>query len=120
MISVYNDSVAGGISTSAITDPEGTEWRCVLADQALYSYCGFELIFDQARVDGLDLRNYDRIKIWLAYEGPTETIRLYLRNHDPVYSDPRSEEHTSELQSRGHLVCRLLLEKQKGNRTVMT
>src|SRR5690625_6048035 len=27
----------------------------------------------------------------------------------------RSEEHTSELQSRGHLVCRLLLEKQKNN-----
>src|SRR5215208_2698173 len=27
---------------------------------------------------------------------------------------PRSEEHTSELQSRGHLVCRLLLEKKKG------
>src|SRR5690625_6129189 len=25
----------------------------------------------------------------------------------------RSEEHTSELQSRGHLVCRLLLDKQK-------
>src|SRR5690625_5344724 len=27
----------------------------------------------------------------------------------------RSEEHTSELQSRGHLVCRLLLEKKKPN-----
>src|SRR5437870_11425598 len=27
--------------------------------------------------------------------------------------DGRSEEHTSELQSRGHLVCRLLLEKKK-------
>src|SRR5437870_7177568 len=27
--------------------------------------------------------------------------------------DVRSEEHTSELQSRGHLVCRLLLEKKK-------
>src|SRR5690625_6233836 len=27
----------------------------------------------------------------------------------------RSEEHTSELQSRGHLVCRLLLEKKKNN-----
>src|SRR5437870_9097278 len=27
--------------------------------------------------------------------------------------DFRSEEHTSELQSRGHLVCRLLLEKKK-------
>src|SRR2546430_12434417 len=28
-------------------------------------------------------------------------------------SDPRSEEHTSELQSQSNLVCRLLLEKQK-------
>src|SRR5439155_17289886 len=30
-------------------------------------------------------------------------------------SNTRSEEHTSELQSRGHLVCRLLLEKKKLN-----
>src|SRR6266498_749626 len=29
---------------------------------------------------------------------------------------PRSEEHTSELQSRPHLVCRLLLEKKKNQR----
>src|SRR2546422_1827450 len=29
--------------------------------------------------------------------------------------DHRSEEHTSELQSRLHLVCRLLLEKKKNN-----
>src|SRR5437870_9621356 len=29
----------------------------------------------------------------------------------------RSEEHTSELQSRGHLVCRLLLEKKKKNKS---
>src|SRR5690625_6410660 len=28
----------------------------------------------------------------------------------------RSEEHTSELQSRGHLVCRLLLEKKNNER----
>src|SRR2546422_4795280 len=30
-------------------------------------------------------------------------------------NDARSEEHTSELQSRLHLVCRLLLEKKKKN-----
>src|SRR5690625_5949172 len=30
----------------------------------------------------------------------------------------RSEEHTSELQSRGHLVCRLLLEKKKPINTI--
>src|SRR5215510_16216753 len=32
---------------------------------------------------------------------------------DGVAHQERSEEHTSELQSRGHLVCRLLLEKKK-------
>src|SRR2546422_5412851 len=37
------------------------------------------------------------------------------REHDVVRvrGDGRSEEHTSELQSRLHLVCRLLLEKKK-------
>src|SRR2546430_17434019 len=30
-----------------------------------------------------------------------------------VHGDPRSEEHTSELQSQSNLVCRLLLEKKK-------
>src|SRR5690625_7030388 len=33
--------------------------------------------------------------------------------HPRLREDPRSEEHTSELQSRGHLVCRLLLETKK-------
>src|SRR5690625_6883752 len=37
--------------------------------------------------------------------GPT----IQFRSSDRM----RSEEHTSELQSRGHLVCRLLLEKKK-------
>src|SRR2546429_6297372 len=32
---------------------------------------------------------------------------------DPAGNSRRSEEHTSELQSRLHLVCRLLLEKKK-------
>src|SRR5690625_455171 len=34
---------------------------------------------------------------------------------NPAEDESRSEEHTSELQSRGHLVCRLLLEKKKKN-----
>src|SRR6266446_5447101 len=33
----------------------------------------------------------------------------------PAPSSPRSEEHTSELQSPCNLVCRLLLEKKKGD-----
>src|SRR2546422_9668056 len=46
-------------------------------------------------------------------------LRAALYGHDavlsalPYYFNLRSEEHTSELQSRLHLVCRLLLEKKK-------
>src|SRR5437870_2768245 len=36
------------------------------------------------------------------------------------HHDLRSEEHTSELQSRGHLVCRLLLEKKKQGQSKKT
>src|SRR2546422_1722325 len=35
-----------------------------------------------------------------------------------IMADARSEEHTSELQSRLHLVCRLLLEKKKNTTTI--
>src|SRR2546422_4558150 len=38
---------------------------------------------------------------------------LRARGHDVLAWQVRSEEHTSELQSRLHLVCRLLLEKKK-------
>src|SRR3712207_8734519 len=40
-------------------------------------------------------------------------VNLYSRAFSPVAAWGRSEEHTSELQSRQYLVCRLLLEKKK-------
>src|SRR5690625_3762078 len=43
---------------------------------------------------------------------PRSTVGTITEVYD--YLRLRSEEHTSELQSRGHLVCRLLLEKTKG------
>src|SRR5437870_5878817 len=42
-----------------------------------------------------------------------ETVRRIAEHSTRVVEAGRSEEHTSELQSRGHLVCRLLLEKKK-------
>src|SRR5690625_6260081 len=38
---------------------------------------------------------------------------IRISNWEKHQNVERSEEHTSELQSRGHLVCRLLLEKKK-------
>src|SRR5437870_10053185 len=45
----------------------------------------------------------------MCYSNATGTTKEGQR----AISRGRSEEHTSELQSRGHLVCRLLLEKKK-------
>src|SRR2546422_4657255 len=44
-----------------------------------------------------------------------EPVRERLLPLAPLGGAARSEEHTSELQSRLHLVCRLLLEKKKKN-----
>src|SRR2546422_5173164 len=51
----------------------------------------------------IDRRDHDVLEPELAH-GPADPLGL------------RSEEHTSELQSRLHLVCRLLLEKKKNKK----
>src|SRR5690625_6133167 len=56
---------------------------------------------------------YDLLRNVILNEGDIGTITLYEKHE-------RSEEHTSELQSRGQLVCRLLLEKKKDTRNETT
>src|SRR3712207_6863374 len=46
-------------------------------------------------------------------EDVPESVRAEMAFHLASEIDQRSEEHTSELQSRQYLVCRLLLEKKK-------
>src|SRR5436853_5448302 len=48
---------------------------------------------------------------------PTTLERWPKGVHPGIVISTRSEEHTSELQSLRHLVCRLLLEKKKKHRT---
>src|SRR5438552_6597210 len=50
---------------------------------------------------------------------PLDPARLEVDLHDHRGGLPRSEEHTSELQSPDHLVCRLLLEKKKTKNNVL-
>src|SRR2546429_4186935 len=48
------------------------------------------------------------------------THRCLSKEFSGTARSSRSEEHTSELQSRLHLVCRLLLEKKKKNKKTIT
>src|SRR5439155_52188 len=60
----------------------------------------------EGREEGVYLRELNQRLVYRLLNQVEELKRL------------RSEEHTSELQSRGHLVCRLLLEKKKMNTTI--
>src|SRR3712207_8807538 len=66
----------------------------------------------EARVVGGDREVADEMEHVAA---PDRVARHH--RHDRLGQPPRSEEHTSELQSRQYLVCRLLLEKKKKYRT---
>src|SRR3712207_8690236 len=55
----------------------------------------------------------DHVRGRLERLAPDLLAQLVAREHLPAVSHQRSEEHTSELQSRQYLVCRLLLEKKK-------
>src|SRR2546429_7117071 len=69
----------------------------------------------QPRVRALCLAWVGRLRLWRTRRHGFLQIRYNFSR-----TKTRSEEHTSELQSRLHLVCRLLLEKKKNalNRTL--
>src|SRR2546429_3999781 len=54
-----------------------------------------------------------------VFREPDQNARFVL-SRVPKEDEPRSEEHTSELQSRLHLVCRLLLEKKKKHKILQS
>ena len=58
--------------------------------------------------------NYSRRKNMLMGHKDFVTVQI---SNENTYVQIRSEEHTSELQSRTNLVCRLLLEKKKKTQT---
>src|SRR3712207_7299945 len=63
-----------------------------------------------AKVHGAGLRGLVLMAV-LAHKH--RYVLLDIRSSGPLNVFPRSEEHTSELQSRQYIVCRLLLEKKK-------
>src|SRR5690554_7657476 len=60
-----------------------------------------------------NIEKFSKEEIAALATTPKQSYFLSLTRAILKYSPKRSEEHTSELQSRPHLVCRLLLEKKK-------
>src|SRR5947199_4422829 len=83
---------------------------------SLLLYSSFFFFNDTATTEIYTLSLHDALPIYIesaAGGQPSNTFDLDRRALAPRML--RSEEHTSELQSLRHLVCRLLLEKKKKN-----
>src|SRR3989442_11292356 len=75
-------------------------------------------LIDQAAAD--IVRTAEKTGAQVSGPIPLPTKRqLWTVLRSPHIDKKRSEEHTSELQSRPHLVCRLLLEKKKNNQATI-
>src|SRR3989449_8309045 len=73
----------------------------------------------QPERDGHEHQRAQPRRLWRSEESAPERKLFGDERHGRVgdqEENERSEEHTSELQSRLHLVCRLLLEKKKNHR----
>src|SRR5258708_13298706 len=84
-----------------------------------FPICCFFFFNDTATTEISTLSLHDALPIWAPWPWPppgcagATPCPLRTRGGRPVRRGQRSEEHTSELQSPDHLVCRLLLEKKK-------
>src|SRR5207302_4518379 len=90
------------------------------AEQAMYAAtyarrtleAGFTTVRNVGAYDFVDVGLRNAINAGVA-EGPRILTAVHGIGSPGGHFDDRSEEHTSELQSREKLVCRLLLEKKK-------
>src|SRR2546429_5584864 len=88
----------------------------------LASLCCVFFFNDTATTEIYTLSLHDALPIWLIDDLQRfERLRRGVKLPDTAINQDqpgRSEEHTSELQSRLHLVCRLLLEKKNLNKQI--
>src|SRR3712207_8887715 len=71
------------------------------------------LFRSQVRLAGQEGRHLEDVHHLPDRRGLVALVEVGQHGHAERLLYPRSEEHTSELQSRQYLVCRLLLEKKK-------
>src|SRR2546422_8558758 len=99
------------------------DFKCFFPSRRRHTKCSRDWISDECSSDLKAASSRSRRRAgWIATHRPRwagRSPRLRREDGSPARAIPslRSEEHTSELQSRLHLVCRLLLEKKKTNTT---
>jgi diguanylate cyclase (GGDEF)-like protein/PAS domain S-box-containing protein len=113
----FDDRDMGGTSAASAEAGSGLGWICNLTTTYEYRYCGLGVLFDPAGAGGgIDLGDFDRVALTLRHEGPSQSLRLVLKNKDPRYSafGTSTDEKVNQLNvpvSRGMQTVRIDFEQ---------
>lgn len=85
---LYIDESPGGGSHVEWVDEKALAWRCQIEADNRDRTCGFHLTVAGGEGSrGIDLSDYDSVKVDLDYEGAEQRLRFYMRNYEPGFSD---------------------------------
>src|SRR5689334_8869210 len=103
----FGTTIGNALRRVLLSSIEGAAITAVKIEGVLHEFSSIPGVVEDATDVILNLK-----QIPLKLHGDEPKL-IYLKATQPGVYTSRSEEHTSELQSQFHLVCRLLLEKKK-------
>lgn len=84
----YSDSMTGGTSTAAPIPNRLLAWSCQITNATEYPFCGFGFNVSSSLSRGLDLSEFQTVRLEVDYQGPGNLMRVFLKNNNPAYSRP--------------------------------
>ncbi len=83
-----SDVQDGGNTITEWIDKDNLEWRCVLGDAYDYPFCAMQIYLTEHFYHGEDFSNYTHMNLSLEYAGSAHSVRIFLRNSNPAYTNP--------------------------------
>jgi len=91
---LYSDSNSGGNSKAEWIDKENGHWKCTLIKSQVYPVCGLSINFSQIPYKTINAESYNSMQVELEYKGESKKVRIFLRNHNKLYSEKNVVEST--------------------------
>lgn len=85
---LYADTYSGGDSVAEWVNRDIHLWRCQIGTTFKNPYCTMAITVTDKEGHGLDLSKFDKMKMWVAYKGDAQHLRIYLKNRNPNYYVP--------------------------------
>lgn len=85
---LFFDGKHGGNSRGYWDARHASKAICEINPGEDFPYCGFLFSLGDGSQHGLDFTGYDGIRVNLKYSGPAPRLRIFMRNHEPAFSEP--------------------------------